>query len=313
MILSELFNEIDNFLKTSESDNKKPLIVILGPTASGKTGLSIALAKKYNGEIISVDSRQVYKYMDIGTAKITKEEMQGIKHYLIDIIKPDETFNLADFLQQARYTTNQILMKGKIPFLVGGTGLYISALIENYKIVSANPDFELRKKLEGELKKFGPEYLYNKLQKIDPKSAERIHPNNIRYVFRALEINLTTQKQKKDEKGDEEFAVFKIGIEWPRELLYEKINKRVDEQIDRGLVNEVKTLLEMGYKENMPSMSGIGYKEIIPYIKGECSLDEAKEILKQHNRNYAKRQITWFGRYKDIFWVDYKELDKASF
>ena len=175
MNISDLYLNLEKFLKRAESENTKPLIVILGPTASGKTGLSINLAKKYNGEIISVDSRQVYKYMDIGTAKITKEEMQGIKHYLLDVVKPDQVFNLADFLQQARYLISQIHSKNKLPFLVGGTGLYISALIENYQMNESKPDLELRNQLELELKKNGPEYMYKKLQELDPEAAKKIH------------------------------------------------------------------------------------------------------------------------------------------
>ena len=308
MKLTKLEKNIENFLKNAKEDGKNPLIVILGQTASGKTDLSISLAKKFNGEIISTDSRQVYKYMDIGTAKITNEEMQGIKHYLIDEVEPDQSFTLADFLQKARYAITRIQQKNKIPFLVGGTGLYISAVIENYKISNAKPDQKLRNKLEKELAEFGPEYLYKKLQKLDPKAAEKIHPNNIRYVIRALEINLSTNENKHDRKGKSQFAVFKIGIDWPREILYKRINKRADIQLEKGLLKEVKGLLEKGYHEKLPSMASIGYQEMIPFLKGEMTLEEAKEILKKNTRNYAKRQITWFNRYKDINYVDYTEV-----
>ena len=310
MTLAELYIQLDTFIQTCKETGDKPLIVILGQTASGKTELSIDIAKRVDGEVISTDSRQVYKYMDIGTAKITEEEKKGIKHHLIDIVEPDQPFNLSDFIQKARFAIKEIQEKNKVPMLVGGTGLYISAIVENYKISKAQPDLILRKQLEEEYKKHGAEYLHQKLKKLDPKSAANIHPNNVRYVIRAIEINLATKNQKKDQKGAPKFAVFNIGIDWPRELLYKRINKRADIQIKKGLLEEVQSILDKGYDTNLPSMASIGYQEIIPYLKGKTTLEEAKEILKRNTRRYAKRQMTWFKRYKHVNWLDYSELNK---
>lgn len=296
----EIFKQIDSFLKTA----KKPLLVILGPTASGKTALSLKIAHKYNGEIISTDSRQIYREMEIGTDAITTEQQEGVPHHLLAIRNPDETLTMAEYKDLANQKISEIYERKHLPMLVGGTGLYISAIIEGYNTPRIPPDEKLRAKLEKEVEKNGEkgvEKLYAKLQKLDPKAAEKIHPQNVRYVIRAIEKagkKIPGDLEEKAEKPP--YDVFIIGIEWPREELYERVNLRVDNQVKRGLVEEVKKLLEKGYAENLPSMSSLGVKEIIPYIKGEMPLDKCLDILKQNTRRYAKRQMTWFRRYDNV-------------
>ncbi|MBU1019326.1 MAG: tRNA (adenosine(37)-N6)-dimethylallyltransferase MiaA [Patescibacteria group bacterium] len=307
--MQSLLQNLKTFLKEAK---KPPLIIVLGPTASGKTGLSIALAQKFNGEIISADSRQIYRGMDVGTDKISAKDAQGIKHYMIDIKSPDQTFTMADFQRESTYSIKEILNKGKIPFLVGGTGLYINAIAENYQLNNAPPDTSLRAELEKELEKQGAEHMHKMLSELDPLSASKIHPNNHRYLIRALEINLKTKQTKSNSKGESKYEIFKIGINWPREELYERINSRVDEQIDRGILNEIKTLLDQGYSRNLPAMSGLGYKEFFPYLDGEKPLEECLEDLKQATRNYAKRQITWFGRDDTIYWISPREAEEVK-
>jgi tRNA dimethylallyltransferase len=279
---------------------KKPLIVILGPTASGKTALSLDLAKKFRGEIISTDSRQIYKEMDIGTDAILPAQQEGIQHHLMGIAKPDKTITTAEYTELALSKIKEIYGRKNIPILVGGTGLYISSIIFSYQIPRVPPDEKLRAKLYKEAEKKGNEYVHAKLAKLDPEAAKKIHPNNLRYVVRALEINLATGKNKVDVQKKSPFDVFIIGINWPREKLYERVNLRVDLQLKRGLLDEVKALLAKGYKENSPAMSSLGVKEIIPYLKGKATLDECVEVLKKNTRNYAKRQMTWFRRYDTV-------------
>jgi tRNA dimethylallyltransferase len=286
------------------SKAKRPLIVILGPTNSGKTGISVKIAKKIKGEIISTDSRQIYRDMDISNDIILPEEEKNIPHHLLRIADPDETITLAQYKDLALKEINEIYKRGKVPMLVGGTGLYISSIIEGYDVPRIEPDPELRKKLGKE------DNLYEKLEKLDPEAAKTIHPNNKRYIIRALEINLSGQKKSDIKKKKSPFDIYMIGIETPREKLYEKINKRVDEQVERGLIDEAKTLLKKGYSLDLPSMSSLGVKEIIPYIKGEMPLEDCLEILKRNTRRYAKRQMTWFRRYDNVNWLCLKKHSK---
>ncbi len=306
----QILESIDNFLKNCREQGKKPLIAVLGPTASGKTALSIEIAKKFNGEVISADSRQIYKYMDIGTAKVTKTEMQGIKHHLLDVVDPKEEFTLSDFKRHAIKAINEIHSRQKTPILCGGTGLYFSSVIQNYQIPRIPPQLDLRQELTTFYEQNGAEALHNLLKEKDPTSAEKIHPNNVRYVIRALEINMGVGQKKHENKGEKLFEVFKVGIEWPRDILYGRINRRVHEQLDSGLINEVKTLLMRGYNEKLPSMTSLGYPELIEYIKGEVSLEQATENIQKNTRNYCKRQLTWFRRESDLNWIAGEEVKK---
>ena len=285
------------------------VIVIVGPTASGKTKMSIELAKQINGEIISADSMQIYKYMDIGTAKPTLEERQGIRHYLIDEVTPADEFSVARFQGLALKYIEEIISKNKIPIVVGGTGLYINSLIYNIKFTEINTDWELRKKLQEVAREKGNEYLHSELRKIDPEAAEKIHVNDTRRIVRALEVYYITNKpisyyQKISRSEPPKYKFILFGIRMDREKLYNRINKRVDEMIEKGLVDEVKRLLEMGYDKCSIAMQGLGYKEILWYLKGEANLSEVIELLKRDTRRYAKRQMTWFTSIKDIIWLD---------
>lgn len=293
--------EIDKFLEEANKKGLPPLLVILGATASGKTDLSIKIAKKYDGEVISTDSRQIYKYMDIGTAKIMPEEMDGVPHYMLDVAEPDQEFTLADFVDQARKHIKDIHKMGKLPILIGGTGLYIRAICENYDIPRVPPNVKLREKLQKEIEKKGAEYVHDKLKKLDPKAAKKIHPNNHRYVIRAIEIAKSGKKTQK--KGKPEYHILRLGIEWPREKLYERIDKRAGIQVENGLIEETKNLLDKGYDTSLSSMSSLGYPEMISYIKGERTLEEALSWLQKNTRNYAKRQITWFRKEPDVVWL----------
>ncbi|MBU1146459.1 tRNA (adenosine(37)-N6)-dimethylallyltransferase MiaA [Patescibacteria group bacterium] len=287
------------------------LIVILGPTASGKTDLSLKLAKKFKGEIVNADSRQIYKGMDIGTGKV--EDKKGVRHYLLDIINPDEEFTLADYKKKAVAAIRDILKRGKTPFLVGGTGLYIQSVIDNLEIPAVPPNKKLRAQFEKEIKKSGAlAKWYKKLLKLDPGARNVVDANNPRRVIRALEVCLATGRQfsKLRERGEPMFDALQIGIILPREKLYEKIDDRVDEMIKEGLVNETKKLLKK-YNSDLPSMSGIGYKEIGDYLGGKNDLAEAVQKIKFRTHAYARRQMTWFRRDKRIKWIkNYKEAEK---
>ncbi len=285
------------------------VIVILGPTASGKTKLSIELAKDIHGEIVSADSMQVYKYMDVGTAKPDEEEKQGIKHYLIDEITPDREFSVAGFQQLAIKYIDDIINRGKVPIVSGGTGLYIDSLIYNIEFGDTICDWELREKLKNEALEKGNEYLHNKLKEIDPEAAEKIHMNNVKRVIRAIEVYTYSQKpismhQEESRKNPSKYSFMIFGLRMDREKLYERINQRVDLMLEKGLVQEVKKLIEMGYDKSTIAMQGIGYKEILSYLRGEITLDEAVYVLKRDTRHYAKRQLTWFNRMKDVTWID---------
>lgn len=285
----------------------KEVIVIAGPTASGKTSLSIELAKLLDGEIISADSMQVYKYMDVGTAKPSIEEMQGIRHYLIDELLPDEEFNVVKFKELAEKYIEVILERGKQPIIVGGTGLYISSLINNINFSETKSDWELREQLGREAEENGPVYIHDKLRLVDPVSAANIHPNNVKRVIRALEVYYQTQRPMSyhNEKSREippKYKFVLLGLTMDREKLYDRINKRVDIMLENGLIEEVGRLVEMGYADSITSMQGIGYKEILSHLRNEISLEEAVETVKRESRRYAKRQITWFKRIKEIKW-----------
>lgn len=282
------------------SQRKNKLIVILGPTASGKTDLSVKLAKKYDGEIISADSRQIYKEMDVGTAKITQKEMFGIPHHLIDIVKPDKTITLSQYKQKAVKIIKDIQSRGKIPFFVGGTGLYIQAVVENLFIPKIKPDENLRKTLEQKTNT----QLLKQLKKLDPQTTAIIDPKNKRRIIRALEVSILSGKPFSflRTKGRPIFDTIQIGINVSRGILYKRINQRVEQQVKSGLIEEVKKL-GAKYGWNFPSMSGIGYKEFKLFIENNATLKKSKNLLKQNTRNYAKRQMTWFKKNKTIHWI----------
>ncbi|MBU5336280.1 tRNA (adenosine(37)-N6)-dimethylallyltransferase MiaA [Intestinibacter bartlettii] len=297
---------------------KIPLIILTGPTAVGKTDLSIKLSKSLNAEIISADSMQIYKYMDIGSAKITKEEMDGVVHYMIDEVTPDVPFSVSEFQSRSGKYIQKIHEEGKNVLVTGGTGLYLNSLIYNMDFAKSDANNEIREKLEQELKENGIDYMHEKLRSLDEDAANRIHKNNTKRVIRAIEVCLSGQKMNdfsKDLRYNEKYKPIIIVLNRDREILYERINKRVDIMLENGLLEEVKKLLEMGYTKDMISMQGIGYKEMIKYLDGEYTYDEAVEIIKRDSRRYAKRQITWFKRYKDAKWFDlgeYQDQEKLK-
>ena len=288
---------------------KKPLIVLTGPTAVGKTSLSISLAKAVNGEIISADSMQVYKKMDIGSAKIRPEEMQGVKHYLVDVLEPEEEFHIVKFQQMAKEAMSQIYANGHIPILVGGTGFYIQAVTRDIDFTEAQQENTYRTELEALAEEKGAEFLHDMLRKVDPASADAIHANNVKRVIRALEfyhqngtpISAHNEEQKK-QTSPYDLAYFVLNA--PRDILYERIDKRVDQMMDEGLIKEVEDLKNEGCHRGMVSMQGLGYKEILDYLDGVYPLEEAVRILKRDTRHFAKRQLTWFRRESDVIWVD---------
>lgn len=293
---------------------KKPLIVLTGPTAVGKTKLSISLAKAVNGEIISADSMQIYKYMDIGSAKIKPEEMENVPHYLVDELLPDEEFHIVKFQQMAKAAMEEIYAKGKIPILVGGTGFYIQAITRDIDFTEAQQEDAYRAELEQLAKEKGAEYLHQELAKVDSKAAEEIHKNNVKRVIRALEFfhqNGTPISQHNEEQKEQvtPYNLSYFVLNAPRELLYERIEKRIDEMIEEGLLKEVIALKEKGYHRGMVSMQGLGYKEILAYLDGEMSFEEAIRILKRDTRHFAKRQLTWFRREQDVVWVNKDEFN----
>jgi tRNA dimethylallyltransferase len=305
-IIMDLIKNIQDFISKAQ----RPILGVVGPTASGKTALSLYLAKQFEGEILSTDSRQIYQEMPIGTDAISEEEQGGVPHHLLGLRTPDKTLTLAEYKDDALEKIEEIYAKKHLPMLVGGTGLYIEAIIDNYDMPRVPPNPELRAQLEKEVAEKGPEHLHAKLQKLDPEAAKSIHQNNIRYVIRAIEINLATDLPKPDAKLESEFDSFFVGVEWPREELYARIGIRVERQLERGLVEEVRGLLDRGYDENLPSMSSLGVKEIIPFIRGESSLEECVEVLKRNTRRYAKRQMTWFRRYDHIVWLTPEQLSQ---
>ena len=293
---------------------KKPLIILTGPTAVGKTKASIGLAKAIGGEIISADSMQVYRHMDIGSAKITKEEMADVPHYLIDVLEPEEEFHVVRFQQMAKAAMADIYSRGKIPIIVGGTGFYIQALLYDIDFTENEGDSVYREKLEALAKEKGAAYLHGQLAMVDPKSAEEIHANNIKRVIRALEFyHQTGQKisehNERERQKESPYQFCNFVLNDRRECLYERIDQRVDQMIRNGLVQEVQTLKERGCTKQMVSMQGLGYKEIFSYLEGDCSLEEAVYIIKRDTRHFAKRQLTWFKRERDVIWVQKDELN----
>ena len=287
---------------------KQKVIVICGPTASGKTGLSIELAKKINGEIISCDSMQIYKDMTIGTAKPTIEEMDGIKHYLIDCVSPEERYSVADYKKDAIKAIKEVLQKGKVPIVVGGTGLYIESLLYGIEFNEIKVNLQYRKKLGEIEEKEGLDTLYELATKIDEEAIKKISRNDRKRIYRILEIYHSTGKTKTEleiesRKNGPEFDYILFGITMDREKLYDRINKRVDIMIQNGLIEEVKELLKK-YKSFPTAMQGLGYKEVVSYLDGEYSKEEMIEKIKMETRRYAKRQLTWFRKYKELIWID---------
>ncbi len=288
---------------------KKPLVILTGPTAVGKTALSIKLAKAIGGEIISADSMQVYRYMDIGSAKIKQEEMDGVPHHLIDILMPEEEFNVYIFKMLAKKALAGIYQRGHIPIIAGGTGFYIQALLYDIDFKSEEENKKIREELERIAKEKGNHYLHEKLKEVDSASAEEIHENNVKRVIRALEYYALNKKpisehNKEQKQKDSAYNSCYFVLNDDRARLYERIDKRVDLMLEEGLVAEVQKLKEMGYHKNMVSMQGIGYKEILSYLEGECSLEEAVYLIKRDSRHFAKRQLTWFRREKDVLWIN---------
>ena len=288
---------------------KKPLIILTGPTAVGKTKASIGLAKAVDGEIISADSMQVYRHMDIGSAKIKPEEMEGIPHHLIDVLEPDDEFHVVTFQQLAKKAMREIWERGHIPIVTGGTGFYIQALLYDIDFDENEKEDACRKELEAYAKEHGAEALHEKLAFVDPASAEMIHPNNIKRVIRALEFYEQTGKRisehnetQRQRESPYAFAYFVLTDD--RAHLYERINRRVDQMIEEGLVNEVQALKDKGYTKQLVSMQGLGYKEILDYLDGNCTLEEAIYTIKRDTRHFAKRQLTWFKRERDVIWIN---------
>ncbi|KEI04436.1 tRNA (adenosine(37)-N6)-dimethylallyltransferase MiaA [Clostridium botulinum] len=296
---------------------KQDLFILAGPTAVGKTDISIELAKKLNGEIISADSMQIYKHMDIGSAKITEEEKQGIPHYMIDFVEPLDEFSVAEFKEKAINTIDSISSKGSLPMIVGGTGFYIDSLIFNYDFANTYKDEEYREYLKNLAEEKGKEYVHELLKDVDEKSYKRLYPNDLKRVIRALEVFKLTNKtisefNAEQDKFDIPYNVYYFVLNMDRVKLYERINKRVDIMIERGLVEEVKMLRSMGCTADMQSMKGIGYKEILYYLDGKMTLQDAIELIKKGSRNYAKRQLTWFRKDKRVIWIDKDQYENDS-
>lgn len=296
---------------------KKPLVVLTGATSVGKSNLSIRLAQKLNGEIISADSIQVYRYMNIGSAKLKPEEMQGVVHHLIDVLNPDEDFNVVRFKEMALTSMESIYAKNKIPIIVGGTGFYIQALLYDIDFSDMAEDISFRRELDEMLMNNGKIYMHELLFQIDPESAAKIHYNNSRRVLRALEYNRMTGKKISEHNSDQHarlspynFAYFVLNR--PREILYQNINQRVDQMIENGLKEEVASLLKMGYERNLISMQGVGYKEMAAHLAGEAGFAETVETIKKNTRHFAKRQITWFKREKKVTWLNYEDFNNEQ-
>ena len=292
---------------------KEPLLILTGPTAVGKTKLSIELAKSINGAIISADSMQVYQYMDIGSAKITKEEMEGIPHYLVDQFKPEEEFHVVRFQEEAKKAIHEIRMNGQVPIVVGGTGFYIQALLYDIDFSKGDADTTYRESLEQIGTEQGNQVLHQMLQEVDPKSAKLIHANNQKRVIRALEYYHFTQQPISEHNEEQQkkespyhFAYFVLNDD--RTKLYSQIDQRVDWMMENGLLEEVQKLKEMGYHKEMVSMQGLGYKELLDYLDGTCTLEEAIYLIKRDTRHFAKRQLTWFKREKEVSWINKQEF-----
>lgn len=296
---------------------KHPLVILTGSTAVGKTALSIALAKGIGGEIISADSMQVYRHMDIGSAKITPEEMAGVPHHLIDVLEPDQEFNVVVFQKLAKRAAAEIDGRGHIPILVGGTGFYIQALLYDIDFTENDEDTALRRSLEELAQREGSEALYERLRAVDPESCESIHAHNIKRVVRAIEFYEKTGKkisehnrEQRQNESPYNFAYFVLTDS--RDRIYHRIDERVDLMMAQGLLEEVRVLRESGCRKDMVSMQGLGYKELLSYLEGEISLDEAVYLIKRDTRHFAKRQLTWFRREKEVTWIDKTVFDQDS-
>lgn len=291
-----------------ESENKIPVISVVGPTASGKTKLGVMLAKHFNGEVISADSMQIYKDMDIATAKPTTEETDGIPHWLIGFLPPSESFSVAQYVALAKECISDIHSRGKLPIIVGGTGLYINSLLNNISFSESNADCELREALRLKAEKFGAQALINELAEFDPEAAERMHPNNLKRIIRAIEVYRTTgitatEQNRRSRLAGSPYNAIKIGLKsYDRQYLYDRINKRVDIMVEKGLIDEARRILSS--KCSITAQKAIGYKELAPYFNGECTLEQSLEKLKTESRRYAKRQLTWFLRDDEIHWFD---------
>lgn len=288
---------------------KRPLIILTGPTAVGKTAASIELAKAVEGEIISADSMQVYRGMDIGSAKISRKEMDGVRHYLVDVLEPEEEFNVVKFQRLARQAAEEIYSRNKIPIVVGGTGFYIQALLYDIDFTENDGDISLRQELEKTAEEKGPEYLHQLLQEVDPQAARDLHPNNIKRVIRALEFYRQTgqkisEHNRKERAKESPYRYAYFVLTDDRARLYDRIDRRVDAMMEAGLLEEVRSLRDRGVKRTCTSMQGLGYKELYACLEGECSLDEAVRIIKRDTRHFAKRQLTWFRRERDVIWLD---------
>lgn len=294
--------------------NDKNLVVLTGPTAVGKTALSIALAKALGTGIISADSMQVYKYMDIGSAKITPQEMDGVEHALVNVYEPDETFHVVQFQRDAKEAMKRLWAQGRLPLIVGGTGFYIQALLYDIDFTTEDSDRALREKYETIAREQGAHVLHEMLRAVDPQSAIDIHANNVKRVIRALEFYEKTGAPISSHNAAERKKASPYGFAYfvltdRREKLYARIDARVDAMMEQGLLDEVKALKQMGYTRDMVSMQGLGYKELLAYLDGECSLEEAVYIIKRDTRHFAKRQLTWFRRERDVIWVDKSAFD----
>ncbi len=293
-------------------NNLPKVIVIVGPTCSGKTGLGISLSEKIPSEIISADSRQVYKYLTIGTAKPTGEELQKVKHHCVDFLNPNENYNVSKFEKDALKIISNIHKNNKTPIVVGGSGLYIRAIVDGIFDV-VDTDEEYRTELMNNRERFGNEFLYEELKKVDPQSAKSLIPQNWKRIIRALEVyKLTGEpiwKLQQEYKRETDLQFLQYGLSWDREILYKNIEIRVDKMIESGLINEVKNILELGYNKNINSLNTVGYKEIIEYLEGKITLERAIELIKRNTRRYAKRQLTWFRKDKRVKWfqVDSKK------
>ncbi len=294
---------------------KPPLIVLTGPTAVGKTSLSIRLAHALNGEIISADSMQVYRHMDIGSAKITRQEMEGVPHHLIDVLEPHEEFNVTIFQSMAQKALTGIYERGRIPIVVGGTGFYIQALLYAIDFKENDSNGTIRRELEYLGEKHGNEYLHQILHRIDPEAAQQIHANNRKRVIRAIEYyrltgQLISEHNRKEREKTSPYHFFYFVLNCHRELLYRRIEQRVDEMIASGLVAEVEQLRNMGCHRGMVSMQGLGYKEILDYLEHRCTWEEAVTVLKRDTRHFAKRQLTWFRRERDVRWLELEQFNQ---
>ncbi len=294
---------------------ERPLIALVGPTAVGKTELSLRLAERFNGEIVSADSRLIYKGLDIGTAKPTPEEQARVPHHLIDVTTPDRPLSLAEYMRMAYAAIDDILRRGKVPFLVGGTGQYVWAVLEGWQVPEVPPDEELRRRLEAEAAEKGGEALYRRLQEVDPEAAALIDPKNVRRVIRALEVIAHTGRPFSEQrrKVPPPYDVLIVGLTRPREALYRRIDERVERMVALGLIEEVQRLLDAGYDPNLPALTGIGYRQIVEYLQGRVSLEEALHAVRKATRRYVRHQYNWF-RLKDprIHWVDVSQPQAAA-